>query len=178
MACRIQDSECLPAGEQLNRQTDTDLPPLYCNKCGGRVSVSPDITAENGDSSKHDLGNGDIGGPLSAFKVLECQLSKYLGKFEQTLTKKLGKGLAGLEAKYLSIKRAARRVGVSDDLIRRAVQAGRLPASNLGSGGRPLYRISTSDLDEWMEKNKGGKLLPPRSALDELKARYLPGVGG
>lgn len=47
---------------------------------------------------------------------------------------------------YSSIKQAARNTGLSDSHIRRAVVAGELPASNIGSSAsHPIYRIALND---------------------------------
>ncbi len=80
-------------------------------------------------------------------------------------------------ADWLTIEHAARVCDCSYDHINRAVGAGELPASDIGNGGKKAaYRISRADLNAWMERNKGGRHLPPRSVLKEQMPRYLPGV--
>ncbi len=69
---------------------------------------------------------------------------------------------ASPEREYYSIKGAARVLEVSPDHIRRAVVGGTLPCSNVGTMGRPTYRISRTDLLAWVEKRKAGAIPPPR----------------
>lgn len=59
---------------------------------------------------------------------------------------------------FYSIKGAAAVVGVSVDHIRRAVVAGSLACSNVGTMGRPTYRIARADLLAWVERQKAGPL--------------------
>ena len=77
---------------------------------------------------------------------------------------------------YLSIKQAATLGDLSYDHVKRAVESGELPAANKGNGKKRVFRISRPDFDRWMQKNKGGKDLPPRKDLKEKVSRYLPGV--
>jgi excisionase family DNA binding protein len=80
-------------------------------------------------------------------------------------------------ADWLSIEHAAIVCDCSYEHIYRAVERGDLPASDIGNGEKKAtHRISRSDLKDWMEKNKGGKKLPPRSELKDKISRYLPGV--
>ena len=80
---------------------------------------------------------------------------------------------------YSSIKQAAKITGLSDSHIRREVVAGRLPASNIGSASHPIYRIALKDLHEWMSNKKGGTVkAPPKSIIDDLIQRHLPGLRG
>jgi excisionase family DNA binding protein len=66
------------------------------------------------------------------------------------------------QQEWFSIFEAAALTGLSDDHIRRAVVGGTLPASNVGTPDRPIYRISKIDIGEWMEKRKAGALPTPR----------------
>jgi hypothetical protein len=59
------------------------------------------------------------------------------------------------EGDYVSIKRAAGIMNLSATKIRREILAGRLAASNVGSRGRPLYRILKSDLLKWVQADRG-----------------------
>jgi excisionase family DNA binding protein len=59
-------------------------------------------------------------------------------------------------AEFYSIRQAARVIGVSPDHIRRAVTGGMLAVSNVGTMGRPMYRIARADLLAWMERGKAG----------------------
>lgn len=69
---------------------------------------------------------------------------------------------------WFSIKDAAKIVGLSNDHVRRAVTGADLACSNVGTPDRPLYRISRTDLGEYMEQRKSGAL--PR----QRKKRTLP----
>jgi excisionase family DNA binding protein len=90
--------------------------------------------------------------------------------------KKIEEAVSAQRPAYLTIRSAARLASLSYDHVRRAVESRELPAGDVGNGGRPLYRITPADFDRWMQKNKGGKELPPRSELKEKVSRYLPGV--
>ena len=74
---------------------------------------------------------------------------------------------------YFSIDQAAVVAGLSATKIRREVKAGRLAASDVGTPAHPHYRIAKSDLQAWMEGNKGGSGVPPRSELGALVNRYF-----
>jgi excisionase family DNA binding protein len=80
---------------------------------------------------------------------------------------------------YVSVKGAVRITGLSDSHLRRAIRAGELPASNMGSSKHPFWRIARKELDQWIEKKKGGAInVPPKSDLDDLIRRHLPGLRG
>lgn len=72
-------------------------------------------------------------------------------------------GLRLAEAAYLSIRDAARRVGLSESTVRRAVKRGELRAGNVGSERRPTWRIKAADLDVWAGRARGTELPPPRT---------------
>jgi excisionase family DNA binding protein len=59
---------------------------------------------------------------------------------------------------FYSIKQAARVVGVSADHIRRAVVSGVLAASNVGTMGKPTYRVACADLLGWVDMGKAGAI--------------------
>jgi excisionase family DNA binding protein len=78
---------------------------------------------------------------------------------------------------YVTIERAAEITTISDSHLRRVIRSGELPASNIGTAARPTWRISRKDLDDWMQRKQGeSPKLPPRSALDDLIRRHLPGL--
>ena len=80
---------------------------------------------------------------------------------------------------YVSVKGAVRITGLSDSHLRRAIRAGELPASNMGSDRHPVWRVARKDLDQWIEKKKGGAVtVPPESDLADLMRRHLPGLRG
>jgi excisionase family DNA binding protein len=113
--------------------------------------------------------------PSCREQTLDPVLSR-LDQLEQTLERLANLVLQGL-AGWLTVEHAALFCDCSYDHIYRAVERGELPASDIGNGGKKAaYRISRSDLNAWLERNKGGKQVPPRSELKEKKSRYLPGV--
>lgn len=76
---------------------------------------------------------------------------------------------------WLSIAQAASLTGLSYSHVRRAVIAGELLASNIGSQAHAVYRVARQDLYEWMAKQKSGTVVvPPKAELKELLDRYFP----
>ena len=53
------------------------------------------------------------------------------------------------DLELLTLPQAARRVGVSDRLLRDAIESGALPVFHLSPGGWP--RVRASDLRAWIE---------------------------
>jgi excisionase family DNA binding protein len=75
----------------------------------------------------------------------------------------------------LSITQASKVVNLSETYLRRIIARGELPASNVGTAARPLWRIVPADLRRWLETKKGGHpKVPPRSDLKDLIRRHLP----
>ena len=80
-------------------------------------------------------------------------------------------------ASVLSIKQVSKFVNLSESHIRRAIAKGDLPASNVGTAKRPLWRIARGDLDDGLLAKKGGApVIPPKSELKDLIRRHLPGL--
>jgi excisionase family DNA binding protein len=73
---------------------------------------------------------------------------------------------------YYSIQQAAVYTSLSEDHVRRAVVGGTLPAANLGTAGRPLYRIAVKDIDRWWEERKSGPKPPPRRGQSLPPSRH------
>jgi excisionase family DNA binding protein len=92
---------------------------------------------------------------------------KQLERIENTLARietgmnRLLKVQAGPDQEWLAIKDAAAVTGLSEPHIRRAVRSGDLPAANVGTQGRPVWRIARTDLEKWMHRRMGGIVLPP-----------------
>jgi excisionase family DNA binding protein len=86
--------------------------------------------------------------------------------------------VALLDETYVSIKRTAKITGLSDSHIRQAVISGDLPASNVGTTKRPVYRIGKADLAAWLEGRKGRGRPLGRPALRALIDEQLPGLSG
>ena len=53
---------------------------------------------------------------------------------------------------YMSLEEVAEMLGVTYQLIYRLVRSGELPAARLGK----LYRVSTDDLNSYLERSKSG----------------------
>jgi excisionase family DNA binding protein len=83
-----------------------------------------------------------------------------------------------LDIAYLSIKGTAQITALSDSHIRQAVTCGELPASNVGTARRPIYRIAKTDLSEWLESRKGISRPLGRAELRALIERQMPGLSG
>lgn len=81
---------------------------------------------------------------------------------------------------WFTVKHAAATTSLSVTTIRRAILRGELQASNIGSTKRPTWRISRTDLNEWMERKKGetAVAIPPHSEMSSLVDRHLPGLRG
>jgi excisionase family DNA binding protein len=60
-----------------------------------------------------------------------------------------------------SINEVAKLIGLSPSLVRRLVVGGVIPCSNVGTRGRPTYRIHKNDLEGWLQKTKGGAVPRP-----------------
>lgn len=54
---------------------------------------------------------------------------------------------------WFSIRQVAQITGLSDDHIRRAVKAGKIPSSDVGNTDRPIYRIKKKDIEDFMSGN-------------------------
>src|SRR5262245_19022937 len=76
-----------------------------------------------------------------------------------------------VEQEYLSIKEAKAYTGLSDDHIRRAVTGGTLPASNVGTPDRALYRLKKANIDAWMREREAGPKPAPRKKVEVAVAK-------
>src|SRR5262245_9250512 len=83
----------------------------------------------------------------------------------------IDRSLSLVDPEYLSIKQAATVADLSATKIRREIKAGRLPASDIGTPAHPHYRIARTDLQSWMEKNKGSGNSPPQPVRTKRKIR-------
>jgi hypothetical protein len=72
---------------------------------------------------------------------------------------------------YFKIREVAETTRLSESHIRRAIQRGDLPASNVETPDHPIWRISRKDLIEGMDRKKGGTKIPPYE-------QYRPGTSG
>src|SRR5687767_13326675 len=90
--------------------------------------------------------NQSIHERLDQFETLIKETLAYLVKDRQ------------VEKEWFSIGEAAILTGLSQDHVRRSILGGTLPASNMGTPDRPLYRIHRKDIDGWMEQRKAGPI--------------------
>jgi excisionase family DNA binding protein len=74
---------------------------------------------------------------------------------------------------WYSIKEAAQVVGLSASYVRRAVVAGHLPVSNMGSMQMPLYRLYRDDLMAWMRRREAKPCPPPRKRPQAPLSEFL-----
>jgi excisionase family DNA binding protein len=77
---------------------------------------------------------------------------------------------SGPAPEYVTLREAAKRTSFSYDLIYDSVRKGELPAVKKGRD----WRVAVADLRGWMEKDRGGKPLPPRSERADLVRRHFP----
>jgi len=113
---------------------------------------------------------------------LSPEFQVFLDRLEQRIVNRLDRietALTLSAAEYVSIKMASILTGLSPSHLRRAIKSGELPASNCGTSYHPLWRIARTDLIAWMATKKGGTpKVPPRSEIEELIQRHLPGLLG
>lgn len=84
---------------------------------------------------------------LAAIKSLQAEVGRLGGQ---------------VAPEYLSIQQAAAFTSLSQDHIRRAILGGVLPASNVGTPNRPLYRVSRESVRTWMREREAGPKPPLR----------------
>jgi excisionase family DNA binding protein len=112
-------------------------------------------------------------------KAILAEITERLNRIEEQISRLSEQARSREPNALLSIKEASRVVALSDSHIRRAITKGDLPASNVGTKARPLWRIARSDLHAWLEGRKGGTSgVPPRSMIQDLIDRHLPGLRG
>jgi excisionase family DNA binding protein len=100
--------------------------------------------------------------PTTASTSIEQGIDATLERLLLPIVEKLKKRLELPPQEWFSIKETAALTGLSADHIRRAVSGGTLPCSNVGTNDRPTYRISRTDIAQWMERRKAGALPPSR----------------
>ncbi len=65
--------------------------------------------------------------------------------------------------KVFSVQQAADRLGVTPDMVRKAIRLGRLKAQNLsGAGHRPYYIVTEAALREYQARPRGKPGRKPR----------------
>lgn len=93
---------------------------------------------------------------MESLEKIEQALARIEGGMERLL-----QAQTGPVPEWLAIKGAALITGLSAPHIRRAVRSGNLPAANVGTRSRPIWRIFKNDLENWMRERKGGSTFPP-----------------
>lgn len=136
-------------------------------------------------SSSRDAGNvgervGEGLGPAIgalADRIESLKLDERLSSIQDDLARLVRRGGPDNPG-YLTIEQVASWTNLSDSHVRRAIRGGDLPASNQGSDSNPTWRIALEDVKGWMLRKKGGdrKVVPPKSELDDLIRRHLPGL--
>ncbi len=111
-----------------------------------------------------------MGRKVTAVRVL-LRIERHLRRL---LRQQQGDGAA------LTIGEAARRAGVSETTIRRAVRSGRdadrLPAFDVALGsGKAAWRIQPADLDAWLKRREGAPSAPsrPMTRTSPAKSRHF-----
>lgn len=60
----------------------------------------------------------------------------------------------GVRRGWLSLQECGRYLGISPDVVRAAIERGELQAyvkpATYRTGGRPLYKVSVADVDDWV----------------------------
>lgn len=77
--------------------------------------------------------------------------------FENRLSKLLAQldDYSSIDHERMTLKQAAAYCALSIKSIRRAIQAGELKATNVGTVKRVIHRLSRSAIDEWMRAHEG-----------------------
>jgi excisionase family DNA binding protein len=96
-----------------------------------------------------------LGIPIEAFDEIRAAAMK-VGRFKKADAIQE----APPDAKLFDLKRAARKLGISEDQTRGLIEDGELQFINLGRGKkRPRMRFTDADLDELIERRRG-KITP------------------
>jgi excisionase family DNA binding protein len=111
---------------------------------------------------------------LAEIRQSQVRLSAQVRRLHELLERQV----TLLDEAYLPIKRAAQITALSNSHIRQAVTCGELPASNVGTARRPIYRIAKTDLSAWLESRKGNSRPLGRAELRALIERQMPGLSG
>ena len=54
------------------------------------------------------------------------------------------------EPKLLTTHQVARRLGLSEDAVRRKLRTGQIPGIKLGTSSRSQYRVDSDELQAWL----------------------------
>lgn len=93
-------------------------------------------------------------------ELTDPEIDIIVEKLAKKLTDNL-KSLIPVKPEYLSVKDAATYCGMSVDHLREQINMGEIPATNIGSPDRATYRISLTNLEEFMKRKEAGALCPP-----------------
>jgi excisionase family DNA binding protein len=113
---------------------------------------------------------------LEKLSEANAELTRLKKMVEQVASaqEKLNEALARPRQEYLSLDEVSVITGRSKKHISRLVQAGKLPASDIGLGDTACYCISRADLSAFMQQSRSGGRVPPPAEQDQLVERYLP----
>jgi excisionase family DNA binding protein len=114
------------------------------------------------------------GTPSESRASVEEQLVAVLDRLLRPLVERLEKVSEQPRQEWFSIEQAGKLTGLSSDHIRRAVTGGVLPASNMGTPDRPLYRLSRENIQAWMKEREAGPKPPPRRKKTSEERGPLP----
>lgn len=70
---------------------------------------------------------------------------------------------------YMTVREVAKRTRLSPRYIRKQIHIGALPAANLGTSFRSIFRISAADLDYFMDERKCREFGNPSLIFERLK---------
>lgn len=87
----------------------------------------------------------------------KTQLMAALKKIDESVDRLILANQQNLVAQWLSVVSTAKYCQVSEDHVRRAIYAGKLTASNMGTPDLPLYRISRVSIEEWLRSKEIGR---------------------
>jgi excisionase family DNA binding protein len=76
-------------------------------------------------------------------------------------------------SRLLTVKQAALVLGCSEDLVRRLVNAGKLPATRIGVGPRGRIKILEEDLEAYVLGNRRGPLEPAAPKAPPVRLKHF-----
>ncbi len=108
----------------------------------------------------------------------EAELRRKIANAHKSGSEAYGSALAEDSATWrLGLKQAADRAGVSQDVIRRAIRAGKLRAEQVETKWGPSYQVAEPDLRAWLTQSPGGPLAQSPGATPRTPGGPLaPGV--
>lgn len=59
-----------------------------------------------------------------------------------------------MASKYLTPRQIAEELSISVDQAKKLITSGELPVIDVGVGSRAFWRVSRTDLDDWLEQQR------------------------